>query len=226
MSQQTMTTKERILEAACLLFAQKGYLKTTTQEICTEAGANIAGVNYHFGGKENLYREVWRHLNERGTARWRETIDKASEPEEQLRQFVRLRVEAVLSSGFAGCLPRVIHREMGDPSPLHDELHETFLNEKREWFLEIVRGIVGRELDEQTLHMAGFCIHSPLIHLLEIHSKPKRGGRRPPPGHPSKDPERLIETICTFALAGLRELVRQSSVEVPMPARQNQPITS
>ena len=55
------TTRERVLTAASEIFAEKGYRDATVSEICEAADANIASVNYHFGDKESLYDEVWRH---------------------------------------------------------------------------------------------------------------------------------------------------------------------
>ena len=52
-------TRERLLEAACALFAERGWHGTRVQDVCRAADANIAAVNYHFGGKEGLYRAVW-----------------------------------------------------------------------------------------------------------------------------------------------------------------------
>jgi len=62
-------TRSRILDAASALFAEKGYGGVTVAAICHKAGANIAAVNYHFGGKEDLYREAWRHAHQRLQAR-------------------------------------------------------------------------------------------------------------------------------------------------------------
>jgi len=53
-------TKERLLDEAEALFAQKGYDVVTVREITTAAGCNIASINYHFGNKQNLYMEVFR----------------------------------------------------------------------------------------------------------------------------------------------------------------------
>lgn len=50
--------RTRLLDEAERLFAEKGYAKASTREICAAAGLNVAAIHYHFGGKEGLYREV------------------------------------------------------------------------------------------------------------------------------------------------------------------------
>jgi AcrR family transcriptional regulator len=52
-------TRERILNAAESLFVERGFEATSLRQITTEAGANLAAVNYHFGSKEALVREVF-----------------------------------------------------------------------------------------------------------------------------------------------------------------------
>ena len=58
-------SRERILEAATLLFAKNGYEGTSTRAIGAAAGANIAMIAYHFSDKEGLYTEVLRTTHER-----------------------------------------------------------------------------------------------------------------------------------------------------------------
>ena len=53
-------TRERVLDEAETLFAQKGYHAVSVREITTAAECNLAAVNYHFGNKQNLYLEVFR----------------------------------------------------------------------------------------------------------------------------------------------------------------------
>lgn len=53
-------TRERILDAAERLFMAYGYDGTSMRQITGEAGVNLAAVNYHFGSKEALIREVFR----------------------------------------------------------------------------------------------------------------------------------------------------------------------
>lgn len=51
-------TRQRLLDAAEWLFIEKGYEAMSLRHITTRAGANLAAVNYHFGGKEALVQEL------------------------------------------------------------------------------------------------------------------------------------------------------------------------
>lgn len=53
-----MRTRDRIIETAEVLFAARGYEGTSLRDITDRAGVNVAAVNYHFGSKEGLLREV------------------------------------------------------------------------------------------------------------------------------------------------------------------------
>jgi AcrR family transcriptional regulator len=58
MKQRDEETRERVRRAAAQLFADRGFKKVTVRDICRGARANVAAVNYHFGDKNGLYREV------------------------------------------------------------------------------------------------------------------------------------------------------------------------
>lgn len=51
-------TKERILDVSERLFADSGFAKTSLRDITSEAGVNLAAVNYHFGSKEALLEAI------------------------------------------------------------------------------------------------------------------------------------------------------------------------
>jgi len=59
MGQNTSTTVENILDAAEALFAEKGFAETSMRSITSEAGVNLAAVNYHFGSKQKLIQAVF-----------------------------------------------------------------------------------------------------------------------------------------------------------------------
>lgn len=51
----TPDTRQRLLYAAVIAFADKGFIGASIREIAQRAQANSALVNYYFGGKEGLY---------------------------------------------------------------------------------------------------------------------------------------------------------------------------
>ena len=54
----TQKTKEKIIETAGILFAEKGFDGVSIREIAVAADVNVAAVNYHFENK-NLYALVF-----------------------------------------------------------------------------------------------------------------------------------------------------------------------
>jgi AcrR family transcriptional regulator len=55
-------TVNRILDAAEVLFAEKGFSETSLRMITGKAGVNLAAVNYHFGSKNALIQAVFNRF--------------------------------------------------------------------------------------------------------------------------------------------------------------------
>src|SRR5882672_1466605 len=60
--QDPSSTKERLLQVAQALFAQKGFHATSTREITRQAKTNVASLYFHWRSKENLYLAVYRRF--------------------------------------------------------------------------------------------------------------------------------------------------------------------
>jgi len=61
----SISTKNKILDAAEVLFSEKGFIGTSLREITSQAEVNLAAVNYHFGSKKELIKAVMsRYMNE------------------------------------------------------------------------------------------------------------------------------------------------------------------
>ncbi len=54
----TKNSKQHILRAAVTLFARQGYGNTGLRELSKEAGVNLAMINYFFGSKKALLKEI------------------------------------------------------------------------------------------------------------------------------------------------------------------------
>ena len=85
------STKERILESASRVFCEKGFRATTVRDICAEADANVAAINYHFGDKRKLYYQVLRMWMDH-SMKHSSMLEKAIQelpPEKRLKLYVR-----------------------------------------------------------------------------------------------------------------------------------------
>jgi AcrR family transcriptional regulator len=210
-------TRTRLISAASKIFADKGYREATVAEICEAADANIAAVNYHFGDKSNLYREVWAYLFAEEAVRQPLSADFSEMGTEAwLRFFIRSRVENIFDTGFAGRLPRLLHREMGEPTEMHESLFQTHLKPTREIVKSAIKSLIGPEITEDQLKLAVLNFMGLHIFLNVGHQKAEKGELPEGPKHrlPSfEDPAELANQVETFAIGGLlatRDLIKNT----------------
>lgn len=112
-----MTTRERILEAAGAIFAERGLKDATIREIVQQAQVNQAAVNYHFRDKDSLYYECLLHGVEVSFSK--HPVDEGSRadapPEELLLKFIQSAMNRAASHGESWH-GRLMMREMASPS--------------------------------------------------------------------------------------------------------------
>ena len=102
--------RERILVAAELLFAERGVDKTSTRDITTEAGVNVASVNYYFRSKEALTEEIFMRLAQRATVLRLADLSKYRDAAHQGKRSLRLKdlvdcfIRPYFEPGFHGAL--------------------------------------------------------------------------------------------------------------------------
>ena len=125
LTEKSKTTRQKLLAVATEVFAKKGFHAAGIREICTAAGANLAAVNYHFGGKMELYKAVLSHAfeNAKPPRPMPQLADDPGHPQEQLRAWIIWNAERML--GARGHIVyELIVRELKDPTPAFDELLE------------------------------------------------------------------------------------------------------
>lgn len=83
--------RDQILRAAKYLFAKNGYEGTTVRQICTEANVSLALVSYHFGGKENVFFEVFQTIRQLFESMKYDLSDPLGALKSFCRQFVIFR---------------------------------------------------------------------------------------------------------------------------------------
>ncbi len=128
-------TRGQLLDAGLTLFSKYGYDSVTTRQLASEAGANIAAIAYHFGGKRDLYRAVLHQLVEDTepllgpvAQRMAEGIAAAGADRPALARvvagFVHGFTGTFLEGDFIACRAPMVMREFANPSEDFDILYE------------------------------------------------------------------------------------------------------
>ncbi len=81
--------KQRILEAAISLFAQKGFAAVGVREIAAGAGVNIAMISYYFEGKVGILKEILEEFFDRYILVFEGVDDENKTPEACVRRLTR-----------------------------------------------------------------------------------------------------------------------------------------
>ena len=84
-------SRANILDAARKAFAEKGFEAANVRDIATDAGVTHTLIRYHFGSKEELWKEVVTDMFQRLSQEMREGLRtaKGASPQENLRNFLR-----------------------------------------------------------------------------------------------------------------------------------------
>jgi|CZKR01.1.fsa_nt_gi AcrR family transcriptional regulator len=138
------STRERLVEAAGHVFAERGYHATTVREIVKRSGANIAAVNYHFGGKLGLYTEVLQQLVRAARVNAiHSALDQNAPPEETLRAVIGTRLQGVTRPDLQDLHFRIVMHELVQPTPALSRI----VNEVTRPIYERILELVGRIID-------------------------------------------------------------------------------
>jgi AcrR family transcriptional regulator len=211
-NRQSGETREKILDSACRLFAEKGYRGTTVAMICHGAGANIAAVNYHFGSKENLYQQAWRHAHDWLMAQVAPNGAVASDepPEQQLRGRIRAGLQrAMLGDAIEF---RIMRNEMANPTGLLRQVIDDAIRPIRQAMQEILRELLGPQATDLDVGLCEACVVAPLMHITHRRQAEKHKGLAPIFREDML--ETMVDHFTSFALAGIREVRRR--IEKPI----------
>lgn len=128
-------TRQKLLAAAIESFGHRGFDGTSIREIARAAGVNIAGIAYHFGGKDQLYRACLEHIAETVRQGLRQHLAPRDEtglspPEarEALKETLFAFTQFILATPNVASFVRIVVREQMDPSPAFDILYGEFMD--------------------------------------------------------------------------------------------------
>ena len=119
--------KEKLIDSAVRVFADKGYSGAKVADIVNGAGANIAAVNYHFGSKDKLFvcalRQAFADADEVYPSRGALSDDASAK--DHIAAIARAILRRSFDDGKAGNFNKIMSRTMCVPgSPVEMILKE------------------------------------------------------------------------------------------------------
>ncbi|MGD1883529.1 MAG: TetR/AcrR family transcriptional regulator [Paracoccaceae bacterium] len=205
---QSAQTRERILNAAEQLFADRGYDGASIRDVAAEAGLQVHSIGYHFGPKESLFDAVVARRAEIMTRLRRDALEdaraKAGAQAIAVEVLVHAYVEPFIKSAshgdpgwrnYAALMGRLAN------SPLGTEIIARHYDvTARDYIAELNRSLPGADALDV---VEGFsAMVAAMLGICSATGRPERLSGRATP----RDPERSFETLVRFHTAGFLAL--------------------
>jgi AcrR family transcriptional regulator len=201
------SVQDRLIEAAEELFCRRGFNETSVRDIASLAGCNVASVNYYFGGKDNLYLEIWRrrlaYMRDTRLASIERVMLASGQPqlEELLRSYATSFIEPLINGSSHCRFINLMAREMIDPHLPRDmyltEMVSPVLNALSEALLKICPW-----LDRTNISMVIFSIVGQLLMHTVCVKEMFEGSDHP---ELSKiDIDGIVNHVVEFSASGIR----------------------
>jgi AcrR family transcriptional regulator len=209
MKQPDRETRERVLRSAAQLFADRGFKKVTVRDICRAARANVAAVNYHFGDKSGLYREVLQRAIDvvRSTNDAARVAGEGRDAAERLRRYIHVSLCRAVADSQVSWISRLIQREIADPTPAFDTLIDQGIRPRIEDLSAMVAELLDCPAADDRVARCVVSIHSQWL-LFATH--PMASRLRSKFHLRSESPDRIADHIATFSVAGIQAVARRS----------------
>jgi AcrR family transcriptional regulator len=209
----TKSARERLLDSAEELFAEKGYNGCSIREITAASNSNIAAVNYHFGGKENLYVEVFKRLMTKMRNVRLASIDKVmsqTNPKptlnDLLHAFSTAFIEPLIDQSGRSLFMKLMIREMSDPhlpkKMFVEELVAPTLNALGKGLMQLCPGLDQQKAVLSIISIVGQLVH--IIRLNEMFDLDEFVGDSAP-----RLPE-MVDHIVEFSAAGIQAAAKRT----------------
>ncbi|MEQ8346865.1 MAG: TetR/AcrR family transcriptional regulator [Sneathiellaceae bacterium] len=165
--------RDRILDTAEAFFAEEGYSGVSLRQITTAAGVNLAAVNYYFGSKLNLLREVFGRraapINAQRMQRLAACNAAIDRGEGGIGMVLAAFIEPALRGGHmaegGSAYRRIMGRMSTSPLPEVREILSEIYHEPASLLIATLRR-VGPELSERELLWRLTCVYGAMLYIL------------------------------------------------------------
>lgn len=199
------TTRDKLLDVAGLLFISRGYEGVSVRHITEAAGANVAAVNYHFGGKQNLYREVLRSRlmagRERKISAIKRALDSGAGLDGVIRAYISVFIDDMLSTTGGERYLDIIMAELNAGGPVADVIMDEAIIPVHTALMGAIKSLRPKMADGR-ITMCIFSITGQIFHVIRARNVVQHiTGRR----FSRKFIDEFVEHVTQFSLKGIGE---------------------
>ena len=146
-------TRQRLLDIAEQLFAQRGFYGVSIAAIASEVGITKQGVLHYFNSKEKLYGAILQRISDDFQEQQTEAEQAFEEPTERLKQFYAALAEPTDTNSRR---TRLLMRELLDNNARATNAESWYLREFLEHLIGMVKAIEDLQAlsDEEALSFA------------------------------------------------------------------------
>ncbi|MDF1859508.1 MAG: TetR/AcrR family transcriptional regulator [Verrucomicrobiales bacterium] len=103
-TQEGQTRNEEIFQTAAELMVQRGYAGTSMGDLAKAVGMTKAGLYHHISSKQDMLLQILLHAMEELESTVIEPAKRIADPEERLREMIRLHVRGLFDHGLETAL--------------------------------------------------------------------------------------------------------------------------
>ena len=157
--------RARLLYTALRLFAEKGFANTSTRELASAAGVNIAAISYYFGDKAGLYRAAY--TEPMGNSCGEVVVFDPSQMtlESVLRTMLTQFVEPLKQGDLVQLCMRLHFREMLEPTGLWAEEIDNGIRPAHSALVQALSLHLQLAQADDDIHRLAFSIVGLAIHM-------------------------------------------------------------
>jgi AcrR family transcriptional regulator len=216
-------TREKLLEAAGRIFADRGYQAATVREICDAAGENVAAIHYHFGDKLGLYTQVVQQSMQAAEIEGiRNALNLNSPPQEILRAVIRARLRSIERGDRPDWHFRILVHEMAQPTPVLRQLINDVGKPLFERMLMLIGGMIGLSPEDDKTRMCALSVMGQI--LVYVFAAPLLAGAWPELKMTPDQVDRIADHIADFSLSYIQSYrARAANLQRALKARARNP---
>jgi AcrR family transcriptional regulator len=193
-------TRDKLLNVAGRIFADRGYQAATIREISIAASVNVAAVNYHFGDKLGLYTEAVQQSLQAAEI---EAVQNALEQSAPLEEILRAVIHARLRSICRGDRPdwhfRILAHELAQPTPALQHLIDKVGRPLFTRLLELIGKMIGLPANDEKTRLCTISVMGQIV--VYVFAAPLLQGAWPELKMTPKQVERIADHIADFSLS-------------------------